>query len=147
MNKKITSALIIILSVFGIIISFLIKNINVGIYKHLDLKTLFEILFGIGLFLFNFPKIELNKDAIVDNTKLIVNSYFLAALYTTFIAYSIIQNINKNYEINILIIPILFLGIQTIINTFFTFKKYSKKLFVVLINIIAILGILLLLLF
>jgi hypothetical protein len=124
---------------FSLLLFLAIKilNFDFQIYGYLNFSNLLLIFYGMGLTVFIFSK---NKGDELNIKSDIISRVILMALYGTFIAFSLVQYIHKNFTLDIIDVVLFFLTIQTLISVIFQYTTLTYKTFYIATSVIAILG-------
>ncbi|MDF1561003.1 MAG: hypothetical protein P1P83_12485 [Bacteroidales bacterium] len=133
------------ISLVGFII-FTMTGYDPAIIDNMHLTKLLSILFACGLVLFLFSKDKNDVDAYIHTTNM-VSRYFLTALYSTLIAFSLVQSLkNDFYDFDIVVFVIFFLILQVIYTVVLRLRDLSNKGFYIFSTVIFVAGLIILLL-
>jgi hypothetical protein len=141
---KVAGVIISVISVIGFAICKL-AACDPAIIENLHLIKLFFLLFACGLVLFLFSKDRKNVETYIQNTNMI-SRYFLTALYSGLIAFSLIQSMNNDYTIDVMVPVLFFLILQIIYTLVIQYHNLSNKGFYIFSTIVFVAGLIVLLL-
>jgi len=141
---KVAGVIIGVISIVGYTLGKL-TGYDPPILENLHLAKLFFLLFACGMVLFLFSKDRKNVDTYIYNTNMI-SRYFLTALYSGLIAFSLVQSMNNNYDIDLLVPILFFLILQIIYTLVIQYHNLSNKGFYLFSTIMFVAGLIVLLL-
>ena len=141
---KIAGVIVSSISLIGFLVCKL-THYNPQVFENIQLVRLFSILFASGLFLFLFSKDKDKVDDYIYHTNMI-SRYFLTALYACLIVFSLIQSLNKDYDVDILAPVLFFLILQLIYTVVLRLNKLSNKGFYIFSTLLFVAGLIILLL-
>ena len=140
---KVAGVIISAISLIGFVICKLV-DYDPLIIRNLQLNRLFTLLFASGLVIFLFSKDKIDPESYINNTNLI-SRYFLTAVYSCLIAFSLIQSMNKDYTVVVIVPVLFFLILQVVYTAVIQFHNLSNKRFYVFSTVVFIAGLIILL--